>query len=73
MIALDGVMRGSAPSSWNCQVLSTVAVPAGGPARSSGEAPVMGVERRGRLIWDCSHEQPEVLREEAGGHARSGR
>ena len=30
--------------------LSTVAWHAGGPARSSGEAPVMGVERRGRLI-----------------------
>jgi RNA-directed DNA polymerase len=30
--------------------LSTVAAPADGPARSSGEAPVMGVERRGRLI-----------------------
>jgi hypothetical protein len=34
----------------NPETLSTVAVPAGGPARSSGEAPVMGVERRGRLI-----------------------
>jgi hypothetical protein len=30
--------------------LSTVACRAGGPARSSGDAPVMGVERRGRLI-----------------------
>ena len=28
---------------------SSVAGHAGGPARSSGEAPVMGVERRGRL------------------------
>jgi hypothetical protein len=34
----------------NPETLSTVAAPAGGPARSSGEAPVMGVERRGRLI-----------------------
>ncbi len=32
--------------------VSTVAVPAGGLARSSGEAPVMGVERRGRVICD---------------------
>lgn len=30
--------------------LSTVVAPAGGPSRSSDEAPVMGVERRGRLI-----------------------
>src|SRR3954451_24346570 len=34
------------------ETLSTVAAPAGGPARSSAEAPVMGVERRGRLIED---------------------
>lgn len=33
------------------EVVSTVAARAGGPARSSGEAPVIGVERRGRLIW----------------------
>ncbi len=39
--------------------LSTVALPAGGLARSSGEAPVMGVERRGQVIVGCSHEQPE--------------
>jgi hypothetical protein len=32
------------------ETLSTVAAPAGGPARSSGEALVIGVERRGRLI-----------------------
>ncbi len=32
------------------ETLSTVAAPAGGPARSSAEASVMGVERRGRLI-----------------------
>jgi hypothetical protein len=34
------------------ETLSTDAVPAGGPARSSGEALVMGVERRGRLIGE---------------------
>jgi hypothetical protein len=34
----------------NREGLSTVAEPAGGPSRSSGEAPVMGAERRGRLI-----------------------
>jgi hypothetical protein len=36
-----------------CVGVSTVAGSAGGPARSSGEAPVMGVERRGRVICDC--------------------
>ena len=32
------------------EALSTVASPAGGPVRSSGETLVMSVERRGRLI-----------------------
>jgi len=44
------VARGSASSSRNCEALSTDAGRAGGPARSSDEAPVMGVERRGRTI-----------------------
>ena len=59
---------GSAPGSGNCEALSTVASPAGGLARSSGEAPVMGVERRGQVIYECSHEQPEPFRlwEDAG-------
>src|SRR4030095_9652831 len=57
---------------------------AGGPARSSGEAPVMGVERRGRVIcgwfvWstgavgpgrNCG-ERAEVVRE-AGGDSQPG-
>lgn len=47
-----GLARGSAPTGWNREALSTVAVPAGGPARSSEEAPVMGVELRGRVIDD---------------------
>jgi hypothetical protein len=34
------------------ETLSTDAGPAGGPARSSGETSVMGVERRGRLIGE---------------------
>jgi hypothetical protein len=46
------------------EVLSTVAGRAGGPTRSSGEAPVMGVERRGRLIVICSRGQPGVTWEE---------
>src|SRR5918998_2639804 len=45
-----GVPRGRAVSGRNREPLSTDAVLAGGPARSSAEAPVMGVERRGRLI-----------------------
>ena len=54
------------------ETLSTDAVPAGGPARSSGEAPVMGVERRGRLIW-WLFEQPGHAWEETSGQVRSGR
>ena len=46
-----GVATGSASSGGNREALSTVAVSAGGSARSSGDAPVMGAERRGRLIW----------------------
>ena len=49
---------GSASSGRNREALSTVEALVGGPARSSGEAAVMGVERRGRIIWSCSHEQP---------------
>lgn len=37
----------------NREELSTVARHAGGPARSSAEAPVTGVERRGRVICGC--------------------
>jgi hypothetical protein len=46
-----GVARGSTSSGRNREALSTVAAHAGGPACSSGETPVMGVERRGRLIY----------------------
>ena len=52
------VVRGRALSDRNREVLSTVAESAGGPARSSDETPVMGVERRRRLIEVCSREQP---------------
>ena len=41
---------GSPPSGRNREGLSTVAAPAGGPSRSSDDAPVMGVEPRGRLV-----------------------
>src|SRR6185312_12465543 len=43
--------RGSALGGRNREALSTVAAAAGGPARSSGDAPVTGAERRGRLIY----------------------
>jgi hypothetical protein len=55
------VARGSAPSSRNCEALSTVVRHADGPARSSEEAPVMGVERRGRTIraaWAANRRRP---------------
>jgi hypothetical protein len=44
--------RGSALGGGNRKALSTEAARAGGPARSSDEALVIGVERRGRLIDD---------------------
>ncbi len=47
---LSGLARGSAPGGGNREALSTVARPAGGPVRSSDEAAVIAVERRGRLI-----------------------
>lgn len=34
-----------------------------GPTHSSGEAPVMGAERRGRTVQISSFEQPETFRE----------
>lgn len=57
------VVRGSAPSSRNCEVLSTDARWGGGLACSSGEAPVMGVERRGQTIVECSSGQPRKWEE----------
>lgn len=62
---------GSASGGRNREALSTVAALAGGPARSSGEAPVMGVERRGRVIKTSSHEQPGSFREETRGQVRT--
>jgi hypothetical protein len=52
------------------EALSTVAWPAGGPTRSSAEAPVTGVERRGRLIWMDSFGQPEIW-EGSGGDIKA--
>lgn len=47
-----GAARGSAPGGGNREASSTDAARAGGLARSSAEALVIGVERRGRLIGD---------------------
>lgn len=46
-----GRARGSVPN--RCEGLSTVAGLAGGPARSSDEALVIRVERRGWVVRDC--------------------
>lgn len=60
------VVTGSALSGKNREVLSTVVAAAGGPARSSGEPPVMGGERRGRVIWAVLVRATEAL--SSGGY-----
>jgi hypothetical protein len=67
-VATAGVVaaRGSASSSRNCKTLSTDAMRAGGPVRSSGEASVMGAERRGRTI-QAEHAANRGDREELHG------
>jgi hypothetical protein len=57
--------RGSASSSGNCEASSTDAARAGGPARSSDEAPVIGVERRGWLIRDLVTRATRISWEES--------
>jgi hypothetical protein len=54
----ERVVRGRPPSSRNCEALSTDAGWVGGLARSSAEAPVTGVERRGQAIATCLSGQP---------------
>src|SRR6266487_1197055 len=49
-LGLRSVVYGRSPSSGNCEGLSTGAGHRGGPSRSSGEGPVMGLERRGRVV-----------------------
>jgi hypothetical protein len=60
----------AAPGGGNREALSTVAAPAGGPARSSGEASVMDVERRGRIICDLFARATGLSREETGERVR---
>lgn len=63
-VACDRV-AGSVPSGGIREGLSTVASFAGGPSRSSCEIPVIGVERRGRLIMEVDCDQPAAGREES--------
>lgn len=63
--AAAGVLRPAAEerasSSTLCERLGIGAEQAGGPSRSSGEVPVMGVERRGRVVQVPVGGQPGVL------------
>jgi len=54
-------LRGRTASSGNCERESTCAGQAGGPPRSSGDAPVMGAERRGRIVSGVVAGQPGCL------------
>lgn len=53
---------GSSPSGRNREGQSTGPGNRGGPSRSSDEAPVMGVERRGRIIRGSVVRQPNLGR-----------
>jgi hypothetical protein len=48
--SLRSIIRGRTPSGRNRKGLSTVPGHRGGPSGSSGEGPVMGLERSGRAI-----------------------
>lgn len=58
---LRAATKESTPSSTLCEGLSIDAEQAGGPSRSSDEARVMGVERRGRIVQVSFGGQPAVL------------
>jgi hypothetical protein len=64
------VATGSAPSSGNCEALSTDAGRAGGPACSSDEAAVMAAEQRGRPSRLLMRSTGQV-REEPGESAKA--
>ena len=66
------VARGSVSSGSNREGSSTVAGHAGGPARSSDEAAVMVVERRGRVVRGLSFWSTDVLGRNRGGEAEIG-
>jgi hypothetical protein len=58
---LRSLVKERASSSTHCEELSIDAEQAGGPPCSSGEAPVMGVERRRRIVRVLFDGQPDVL------------
>jgi hypothetical protein len=59
--AWSGGRQGASQAVRSRQGLSTVAGCAGGLARSSDEASVMGAERRGRVVRDCVYPINQVL------------
>ena len=68
--ALVGRREGAPQAAETVRGRVPIAGCAGGPARSSGEAPVMGVERRGRVIRGCVRPiNRTLLREELHGQA----
>jgi len=56
--AACGWSGGEIPSGGIREGQSTCAEQAGGPPRSSDDAPVMGAERRGRIVWSLLFGQP---------------
>jgi hypothetical protein len=52
-IGLRSFVEARTPSSRNCEGESSDAGHRGGPTRSSDEGPVMGLERRGRVVLAC--------------------
>ena len=67
---LAGDGKGKGASGSNCEAESTDAPERGGPLRSSDEGPVMGLERRGRVIavdlgQPVRREEPFVQRKAA--------
>ena len=59
------------PKQQICEGASTDAGHRGGPSRSSGEGPVMGLERRGRVVRAELAGQPRVRWEEPGERAEA--
>lgn len=67
-----GWARGSISKREDREGVSTVAGRAGGPVRSSDEGPVMGLERRGRVVRGCVRSINRMsFREESRGRVES--
>ena len=58
ILSRNGLGGGSSPSGRNREEPSTDPEHRGGPSRSSDEVPVMGMERRGRIIRGLFAGQP---------------